>query len=63
MLALYWFAALVWTAPELLRKEEAIPVNGSAEGDVYSYAIILQEVMLKDFPYAANEPPVEASGT
>ena len=44
----------LWTAPELLRMGSVAPVGGSKEGDVYSYGIVLQEIVLKDVPYAFN---------
>jgi hypothetical protein len=47
-------AGLLWTAPELLRMPESTrPPNGTQKGDVYSYSIIAQEIVLKDLPYAA----------
>ncbi|OWA52171.1 Atrial natriuretic peptide receptor 2 [Hypsibius exemplaris] len=47
---------LLWTAPELLR---AMAVVGqrprvSAEGDVFAFAIILQEIILRESPYFLN---------
>ena len=46
---------LIWTAPELLRQPpEFRPVHGTKAGDVYSFAIILQEVILVDVPYAID---------
>ena len=53
---------MVWTAPELLRLGDKIPLDGTPEADVYSFGIILQEIMLRDFPFALNEPAVESSG-
>ena len=41
---------LLWTAPELLRDPEP-PPKGTAKGDVYAYAIILQEISLRTGPY------------
>ena len=41
---------LLWTAPELLRLPER-PVYGTQKGDVYSYGIILQEIILEDAAY------------
>ncbi len=47
-------AKLLWTAPELL---DAIDISSyTQKGDVYSFAIISQEVFLNDVPYAANQP-------
>ena len=49
---------MLWTAPELLRKEEP-PLYGTKEGDVFSYGIILQEITLSSHPYSCNNPELE----
>ncbi|XP_043928784.1 retinal guanylyl cyclase 2-like [Protopterus annectens] len=41
---------LFWTAPELLRERD-VPKKGTLKGDVYSFAIILQEVVVRGPPY------------
>ncbi|KAL5010593.1 hypothetical protein ScPMuIL_012898 [Solemya velum] len=41
---------LLWTAPEILRSPEDFP-RGSQKGDVYSFAIILQEIVLRTGPF------------
>lgn len=38
---------LLWTAPEHLRKFE----NGSKAGDIYSFGIIMQEIIVEGLPY------------
>lgn len=43
--------ALLWTAPELLRLPSA-PSSGTKEGDVYSFSIILQEILVLDKPFS-----------
>ncbi|XP_052805172.1 atrial natriuretic peptide receptor 1-like isoform X4 [Mya arenaria] len=43
----------LWTAPELLR-DPSRPARGSPKGDVYSYGIILQEIMLRTGPFGNN---------
>ena len=42
---------LLWTAPELLRCPEK---SGTQPGDIFSFAIITQEVLLQDEPYSHN---------
>ncbi|XP_060028242.1 guanylate cyclase 2G-like [Erinaceus europaeus] len=39
------YAALYWTAPELLRLPQ-VPWSGTPEGDVYSFAILLRELLV-----------------
>ena len=48
---------LLWTAPEHLR-EDVSSRRGSQKGDVYSYAIILHEIVARVGPYgdAADTP-------
>ena len=41
---------LLWTAPELLRVND-IPQRGTQKGDVFSFAIILQEILFRTSPY------------
>lgn len=41
---------MFWTAPELLR-DLAPPRNGTQKGDVYSFAIILQEILFRAPPF------------
>lgn len=49
----YPYTALLWTAPELLRK--IFPTGkrfGSPAGDVYAFAIIAKELICRDRPYS-----------
>ena len=47
----------LWTAPELLRMTTR-PINGTQKADVYSFAIILQEIMFRAEPYYIDiDPP------
>ncbi|CAH8506804.1 unnamed protein product [Heterobilharzia americana] len=41
---------LLWTAPEHLREETNVHA-GSPKGDVYSFAILMQEIITRDDPY------------
>ena len=43
--------ALLWTAPELLRQGDAAPFYGTQKGDVYSFALIVQEILYRTLPY------------
>ena len=40
----------LWTAPELLRMVKR-PINRTPKGDVYSFAIIVQEIAYRAEPY------------
>ena len=44
------YLELLWTAPELLREPDP-PHKGTHKGDIYAYAIILQEIVLRTGPY------------
>lgn len=41
---------LLWTAPEILRSGQA-GLHGTLPGDVYSFAIIMQEVVVRGPPF------------
>ncbi|XP_050997940.1 retinal guanylyl cyclase 2 [Acomys russatus] len=49
---------LLWTAPELLRAPGGIRL-GSFAGDVYSFAIIMQEVMVRGAPFCMMDLPAK----
>ncbi|KAM3842593.1 guanylate cyclase 2G [Diretmus argenteus] len=38
------YEKMYWTAPELLR-QVSVPLNGTPKGDIYSFAIIMRELM------------------
>ncbi|OQV23376.1 putative Atrial natriuretic peptide receptor 2 [Hypsibius exemplaris] len=44
-----WLARLLWRAPELLRQGQ-LP-QGTQKGDVYSFSIILQQIILESDPF------------
>ncbi|OQV12410.1 Atrial natriuretic peptide receptor 1 [Hypsibius exemplaris] len=43
------YGILLWRAPELLRTN--MPVAGTQKGDVYSFAILLQQIILRSEPF------------
>ncbi|EHH61140.1 Retinal guanylyl cyclase 2 [Macaca fascicularis] len=49
---------LLWTAPELLRTPRGGRL-GSFAGDVYSFAIIMQEVMVRGTPFCMMDLPAQ----
>jgi len=49
-----YYYDLLWTAPEILRMTER-PINGTQKGDVYSFAIIVQEITFRAQPYFCND--------
>ncbi|XP_076232262.1 receptor-type guanylate cyclase Gyc76C [Calliopsis andreniformis] len=54
-----YYRNLFWKAPELLRNPNA-PIRGSQEGDIYSFAIILFEIIGRKGPYGGvNLEPKE----
>jgi len=52
----------LWTAPELLRMTTR-PVNGTQKADVYSFAIILQEIMFRAAPYFIDIDQPQSTGS
>ncbi|XP_069739388.1 retinal guanylyl cyclase 2 isoform X3 [Phaenicophaeus curvirostris] len=49
---------LLWTAPELLRDPD-MRRKGTFKGDIYSFAIILQEVVVRGPPYSMSDLSAE----
>lgn len=48
--AKFFLLDLFWKAPELLRNPNA-PIQGTQEGDIYAFAIILFEMIGRKGPY------------
>jgi hypothetical protein len=51
--------ALLWSAPEFIRDSHA-PIQGSQKGDVYSFSIILHEIIYRRGLFAMNETSATA---
>lgn len=51
-------ADLFWTAPELLR-DPGLQRRGTFRGDIYSVAIIMQEVICRSTPFCMLDMPPE----
>ncbi|OQV13654.1 Atrial natriuretic peptide receptor 1 [Hypsibius exemplaris] len=49
----------LWRAPELLRT--VMPPQGTQRGDVYSFAIVLQQIILRSGPFELPSEPLEIS--
>jgi len=64
-----FFPALLWTAPELMASQPAgaiglsVDTQGSQKGDVYSFAIILHEILYRCGLYCVQrDVPILAKG-
>ncbi|GFR89973.1 guanylate cyclase [Elysia marginata] len=44
------YKRFLWTAPELLRMEKP-PLGGTQKGDIYSFAVVLYEILNRNGPY------------
>ncbi|XP_052131924.1 atrial natriuretic peptide receptor 2-like [Frankliniella occidentalis] len=52
----YWRRKL-WTAPELLRMGQEAPLDGTQKGDVFSFAIIVHEIVTREGPWSGISDP------
>uniref|UniRef100_A0A7E4W5X2 guanylate cyclase n=1 Tax=Panagrellus redivivus TaxID=6233 RepID=A0A7E4W5X2_PANRE len=50
-----FFKKQLWTAPELLRMETNRPLKGTQRGDVYSFALILHEMLYRHGAFYRGE--------
>ncbi|KAL1492644.1 hypothetical protein ABEB36_010873 [Hypothenemus hampei] len=53
----YW-KYFLWTAPELLRMSDP-PAEGTNKGDVYSFAIIMQEIVMREGVFYTKDRRLE----
>ena len=56
------FTGMMWTAPELMRLGKEAPVRGTQKGDVYSFAIICQELLTRSGPFDMSYYNTEPKG-
>ena len=56
-----FFVEMLYYAPEHLREE--MPPKGSRKGDVYSFGIILEEIILRAGPYDEASITMSPAGT
>lgn len=57
----YDFLDKFWTAPELLRMTSP-PPQGTQKGDVYSFAIICQEIVCREGPFFSASTQMRPHG-
>ena len=53
----------LWTAPELLRLPQSTQLSGSKPGDVYSFAIIVQEIVFRQAPFFIDSCALKPEGS
>ena len=51
LVVISFHTGMMWTAPELMRMGKDAPTRGTQKGDVYSFAIICQELVTRSGPF------------
>lgn len=57
----YWRRQL-WTSPELLRMDSGRPPRGTPKGDVYSFGIIVHEIITRQGPFFLGDDEKSPKG-
>lgn len=52
----------MWVAPELLRETSVPGVPATQKGDVYSFSIILEEIVVRGGPYEIARQTMSVPG-
>lgn len=53
----------MWVAPELLRETSVPGIPATQKGDVYSFSIILEEIVVRGGPYEIARQTMSVPGT
>ena len=53
------YLQLLWTAPELLLMRDKAHPSGTVKGDVYSFGIMLQEILFRNSPFFDSDISAE----
>lgn len=61
-MCLYYVLEMLWTAPELVTGSVYPGAVASLKGDVYSFAIILEEIVLRGGPFHHYTPSLSNRG-
>lgn len=63
MLTNTMLAELLWVAPELVRETSVPGRPATQKGDVYSFSIILEEIVVRGGPYEMARQTLSVQGT